>query len=155
MWRSVALGFVTGMRSQLPAALLAWRQQRGDLPEGVAGPARMLQRRGAVTLTVLTAVGELVGDKLPKTPSRLEEGPFIGRLTLGATTGAGVAAAFGRSRVVGGVLGGLGAAAGSFAGARFRAHVAERTDVPDWACGLMEDGAAITIGLLATRRATD
>jgi uncharacterized membrane protein len=151
MWRSLALGIVTGLRSQLPAALLAWRQSRGDLPEGVAGPARIFDRRGAVPLAALTALGELVGDKLPKTPGRLEEGPFIGRLALGATTGAGVAAAFGRSRVAGGILGGIGAAAGSVLGSQYRAIVAERTDVPDWVWGLLEDITAVAVGLIATR----
>lgn len=151
MWRSVALGIVTGMRSQLPTALLAWRQSRGDLPEGIAGPARLLTRRGAVPLTVLTAVGELVGDKLSKTPDRLEEGPFIGRLTLGASTGAGIAAAFGRSRLAGGIFGGIGAATGAVLGSRYRTLAAERTDAPDWVLALLEDAAAVTIGLLATR----
>lgn len=151
MWRSVALGIVTGMRSQLPTVLLAWRQSRGDLPEGVAGPARIFNRRGAVPFAMLTAVGELIGDKLPKTPGRLEEGPFVGRLTIGATTGAGIAVAFGRSRLLGGVLGGVGAAAGSVLGTRYRAAVAQRTDVPDWVWGLLEDATAVTIGLLATR----
>lgn len=151
MWRSVALGLVTGMRSQLPTALLAWRQSRGDLPEGVAGPARFFNRRGAVPLTALTAIGELIGDKLPKTPSRLEEGSFVGRLTLGATSGAAIAVAFGRSRVVGGLLGSIGAAAGSVLGSQFRTAVSERTDVPDWVWGLVEDATAVAIGLIATR----
>lgn len=151
MWRAVALGVVTGMRSQLPTAILAWRQARGDLPEGVAGPARVFQRRGAVTFSLLAAAGELVADKLPATPSRLDEGPFFGRLALGATAGAGVAGAFGRSRIVGGVAGMVGAAAGSLAGARLRALATQRTNVPDPVWAVLEDAVAITVGVTATR----
>lgn len=151
MWRAVALGTVTGMRSQLPTALLVWRQSRGDLPEEVAGPARIYQRRGAVMFSVLAALGELFADKLPTTPSRLDEGPFYGRLALGATAGAGIASAFGRSRLLGGALGMAGAAAGSVLGYRLRALASERTNVPDVVWALVEDAAAITLGLTATR----
>lgn len=128
MWRSLAFGVATGLRSQLPPAVLAWRQARHDLPEDVAGPARILRRRGAVPTLALAAVAELVTDKLARTPSRLEAGSFLGRLSLGATAGAGIAAAFRRSRVVGGFLGVAGAAVGSYAGARYRAaaHRAHR-----------------------------
>jgi hypothetical protein len=40
-------------------------------------------------------------------------------------------------------------------GSQYRALVAERTDVPDWAWALLEDLAAVTIGVLATRAADD
>jgi uncharacterized membrane protein len=151
MWRALALGVVTGMRSQLAAALLAWRQTRGDLPEPVEGPAGLLRRPQAVGTLMLAAAGELVADKLPQTPSRLDAGPFLGRLSLGATAGAGIAAAYGRSRLVGGALGLAGAALGSWAGARYRAVLAERSDAPDAVWAAAEDVAAITLGVIATR----
>jgi uncharacterized membrane protein len=151
MWRSALLGVVTGMRSQLPVALLAWRRSRGQLPHDVAGPGGLFQRRAAVPLTALAAVTELVGDKLPTTPGRLEDRPFFGRVTLGAAAGSGVAAAFGHSTLVGAALGVAGAAAGSIAGYRLRVAAVQRTNVPDTAWGLLEDALAITLGLIATR----
>jgi uncharacterized membrane protein len=150
MWRSLVLGVVTGLRSQVPTAMLAWRQSREQLPEDVGGPMGVLGRRGAVPASALAVVGELVADKLPETPSRLDTGPFLGRLSLGATAGAGVAAAFGRSRILGGVLGIAGAAAGSYAGTRYRALVAEHTDVPDTVWAVAEDVTAIALALAAT-----
>ena len=99
----------------------------------------------------LAAVAELVTDKLARTPSRLQAGSFLGRLSLGATAGAGIAAAFGRSRVVGGVLGVAGAAVGSYAGARSRAAATERTDLPGTVWAVAEDVAAITLALAVTR----
>lgn len=151
MWRSLAFGVATGLRSQVPPAVLAWRQARHDLPEAVAGPARILRRRGAVPTLALAAVAELVTDKLARTPSRLEAGSFLGRLSLGATAGAGIAAAFRRPRVVGGFLGVAGAAVGSYAGARYRAASTERTDLPDTVWAVAEDVAAITLALAVTR----
>lgn len=151
MWRALALGIVTGMRSQLPTALLAWRHARGELPEDATGPGRILDRRGAVTLTALAALGELVGDKLPMAPSRTETGPLLGRIVLGVSAGASIAAAIGGSRILGGVLGAAGAALGSLLGARFRAAATEATNVPDLVWALLEDVAAVTLGLAATR----
>lgn len=150
MWRALALGVVTGMRSQLAAALLAWRQTRGDLPEPVEGPAGLFRRRPAVGMLMLAA-GEIVADKLPRTPSRLDTGPFLGRLGLGATAGAGIAAAYDRSRLAGGALGVAGAALGSWAGARYRAALAERSQVPDAVWAALEDATAIALGIAATR----
>lgn len=151
MWRAAALGVVTGMRSQLPTALLVWRESRGQLPTRIAGPARVVAARGATGLMALLAGGEVIGDKLPWTPSRLDTGPFLGRLAYGASAGWAIAAATCRSRVLGGAFGLAGAAAGSVLGARYRAYAAERTDVPDVVWAVLEDAAAIAIGVAATR----
>lgn len=151
MWRAALLGVVAGMRSQLPGALLAWRSSQGQLPHDVEGPGGVLRRRGSVPLTMMAAVGEMIADKLPRTPNRLEDGPFLGRLTLGATAGSGVSSAFGGSRIAGAVLGAAGAAAGSVAGHRLRAIAVQRTGVSDTVWALVEDGLAITLGLIATR----
>ncbi|HSK91701.1 MAG TPA: hypothetical protein VK875_10340 [Euzebyales bacterium] len=153
MWRAALLGVVAGMRSQLPGALLAWRSTTGQFPHDIAGPGGALARRSSVPLTAMAAAGEMVGDKLARTPSRLEEGPFLGRLALGAAAGSGVASAFGGSRVTGAVLGAAGAALGSVAGNRAREAAVRRTGVADHVWGLVEDGLAITLGLLATRAA--
>lgn len=151
MWRAALLGVVTGMRSQLPTALLAYRARKGQFPHEVSGPGNVLRRRGSVPLTAMAAAGELIGDKLPRTPSRLEDGPFMGRIALGAAAGSGVASAFGRSRILGAVVGAAGAAAGSVAGYRLRAAAVERFEVSDTVVALVEDGLAITLGLIATR----
>lgn len=150
MWRAALLGVVTGMRSQMPPALLAWRRSRGEFPHEIVGVGGVLGRRASVPLTTLAAAGELVGDKLPRTPARLEQGPFIGRVVMGATAGSGVSAAFGRSRITGAALGAAGAALGSVAGYRLRAAAAHRTGISDTVWGLLEDGLVIGLGLVAT-----
>jgi uncharacterized membrane protein len=104
-----------------------------------------------VPLTTLAAFGEMVGDKLPRTPSRLEDGPFVGRVALGAAAGSGVSVAFGRSRIAGAALGAAGAVVGSVAGHRLRAMAVQSTRTSDTVWALVEDGLAITLGLAATR----
>lgn len=153
MWRSFAIGVVAGSRSQLPSALLAWRANRDDLPGVLEGPSRLLRQSGSVPLTTLAAAGELVGDKLPMTPSRLDRGPLVGRLVLGAGGGFSLAGAFGNSRVLGALLGAAGAAIGAYGGYHLRKLAGERTPVPDAAWAVLEDGVAIGLGLRATRPA--
>jgi len=151
MWRAAVLGVVAGMRSQTPAAVLAWRESRGHLPLPVTGPGRLWRRRGAVPITALSAIGELFVDKAPVTPSRVEGGPLIGRLGMGALAGSGVASGFGHSRVVGAALGAAGAAVGSVGGYRLRVIASETTGISDTTWALIEDALAIALALLATR----
>lgn len=131
------------MRSALPLALLA--------RSGAAGPlAPALRARWARPATALAAAGELMADKLPATPSRLDPGPLGGRLVVGATTGAVMAAGRGRSRLLGAVLGAAGAGLGAWAGYTARAALGRTTGVPDPVWGAVEDLVAVGLGRAAT-----
>ncbi len=136
------LGFVTGLRSMLPLALLAWTSNTTD--ENSITPQK--------ALSGLAAVGEIIGDKLPATPSRLSAGPLIGRLAIGATAGALLSRRFNQSPVQGAIRGAIGAALGSLAGYGYRTFASQLTDVPDVVWALIEDGAALGLGTLAVNR---
>ena len=78
----------------------------------------------AVTPYILSAlaIGELINDKLPKTPSRKAPVPFAARVVSGALCGAALAAT--RQGVIGGLIAGaLGGIAGTLAGYEFRARL--------------------------------
>jgi len=80
------------------------------------------------------AIGELINDKLPKTPSRKAPGPFIGRVMSGALCGA----------ALGGLLAGvLGAVAGTLGGYEFRARLVRAIGGKDLPIALLEDAIAI------------
>src|SRR4051812_18908759 len=124
--RAAALGVSAGARSATPIAALA------------------LRRRDWVTgVTAAAAFGELVVDKLPSTPSRLQPSALAGRLVLGALAGGWCA----RSRnvaVVGPALvAGAAALAGSYAGAAWRRHR------PGFGPALAEDAVAVALALIA------
>src|SRR5262249_19112740 len=92
-------------------------------------------------LTVL-AIGELVTDKLPNTPSRTAALGLIGRLLLGGLSGATLAAAGGQSLVLGAVLGAAGGLIGAFAGYKARTGLVRALKVP-LVIALLEDAIAI------------
>lgn len=130
------LGIVAGLRSMTPLAALTWTDHDA---------ARWLR-----TLTAVLAVGELVGDKLPFTPSRLKGGALIARLAIGATAGALLCKRAQQPPLDGAIHGALGAALGSVAGYTYRTIMPDITGVPDviWAIG--EDAIALGLSVRAT-----
>jgi uncharacterized membrane protein len=100
------------------------------------------------------ALGELVGDKLPTTPSRLAAPALGGRVLLGGTAAAAEARRDGRDPVVPALVGAAGAAGAAVLFARLRGVAAQRfgSDKPG---AFAEDGLAALLGWLGARRPAD
>jgi uncharacterized membrane protein len=130
--RAAVLGTVTGARTFLAPAALALRGRLGKVAK--------------FALPVLAA-GELVGDKLPMTPPRVEGPGLIGRVVSGAMSG----------RVSGGARGArVGAAfalAATYPSQALRAQIVKRTPVPDIACAVPEDLIGIVLAGVASTEA--
>ncbi len=154
--RAATLGFVTGLRSMMPFALLSAAAQRQGSPAGFAAgqpaPLSILRSRGALVVTGLAAAGELVGDKLPFVPSRTQPGPLGGRVVVGALVGAAVCRDARLNPVVGALLGGGAAAASSYAGASYRKAATGATKAPDLVWALLEDATAVGLGYSVLRQ---
>ncbi len=140
------LGLVAGLRAMMAPALTSWAAHAGIFP--VAGTwLGFMASPWTVGILSLLALGELVTDLLPSTPSRKVPMQFGGRLLsgalVGATVGAGSAAI-----LVGALFGVVGAAVGTYGGAAARGWLARRlgSDTP---AGISEDVVAIAVGLLA------
>ncbi|WP_299052039.1 hypothetical protein [uncultured Nocardioides sp.] len=133
--RSFALGAAAGARTALGVAG----------PVLTSGPGRV-----AGTAATLAVVGEMAADKSPVVPSRLDNGAFYGRVAAGAAGARLLARREDARTLVPAVAGGLGAAAGSFAGAGWRSRAANT--MPNWAAGLVEDAVAVGLTTLACRR---
>jgi uncharacterized membrane protein len=99
-----------------------------------------------VTVAIITvlAVGELVADKLPKTPSRTAPPSFTARIALGAFAGAVIGTAWGFTWSALGV-GIIGAVLGTLGGyqARTRLVASHGHDLP---IALLEDAVAVLGG---------
>jgi uncharacterized membrane protein len=85
--RSALVGAVSGARSQLGVAATALTTPAGCRRQ----PAALLSGRTAKVVAAVAAVGELVGDKLPATPSRLTAAGLVPRALLGAFAAAALA----------------------------------------------------------------
>jgi uncharacterized membrane protein len=142
------LGLVTGMRSMTAMAVLCWFAYKGDLSLDDTWASWAAKLTTAIIFTML-ALGELVADKLPKTPNRIAPGPLLVRVVMGGLIGAIVAAGLNGSGVEGVILGVGGALIGSFGGFLVRREIVSRLDCKDWHVALAEDATAIICAVLA------
>ena len=136
------IGFLAGLRSLTPAAATAWGAHLGWLK--LPRPLFWIGTTSAVVIFTLLALTELVADKLPKTPSRTAPPGLIGRVVMGALTGACVATAGAQGAVLGAVLGVVGAIAGTFGGYQARTRLVKSLGTPDFVIAILED--LLTIG---------
>lgn len=145
------IGLVTGLRSMTGPAAVAWAGRFGWL--GLKSTEfAFLQSPVAVGVLTLAAVGEFVGDKLPKTPSRKDSGPFAVRVVFGGLCGAALALGYGAPGWVG-LLGGIaGAVAGTVGGYAYRMWCARTIQGPDWIFALVEDGFAVGLAWFVVSR---
>lgn len=148
--RAGLLGFVTGLRSMTPLALLNWTKRIGIDADSTMD--KVLDAPASRVVSSMLAVGELVGDKLPTSPSRLSVGPFLGRLVIGAVVGATICQRSHLSPYVGAAIGATAASAGSAAGYYGRKNLNKVKFVPDFVWAGAEDLLALGLGYLATRK---
>jgi uncharacterized membrane protein len=137
------------MRGSLAMTAIAVAARRGDLRLGDGLLGQILHSRPALPVLCLAAAGELVIDKLPMTPSRLEPGPLFGRIVGGGVTGAIIGRGWGGSPVTGGVAGAVSALASSWVFGKGRAWVGSVTSLPDPIVAIGEDILAIGVAAFA------
>src|ERR1700761_7240524 len=112
------IGIVAGLRAMMPLAAVSWAAKTGALQ--LAGtPLAFFGYAWTPYIFTVMAVGELISDKLPKTPSRKTPPQFITRVVTGALSGAAIGAGS-HSLFVGLVAGAVGAVAGTLGGAAVR-----------------------------------
>jgi uncharacterized membrane protein len=138
---ALLIGVIAGLRSMTAPAAVSWAARMGWLHLENTSLAFLGFAFTPYIFSVL-AIGELIADKLPKTPSRKAPGPFIGRIVTGALSGAALGAAS-LSLTGGLVAGALGGIAGTLGGYEFRARLVKATGGKDLPIALLEDLIAI------------
>jgi uncharacterized membrane protein len=146
------IGVVAGLRAMTPAAAVSWAARLGWLHlEGT--PLAFLG--SAITPYILSvlAIGELINDKLPKTPSRKTPVPFAARVVIGSLCGA-AASVPGQAWIAGLVAGALGGVVGTLGGYEFRSRLVKATGGRDLPVALLEDAIAICAAFWLVSRAS-
>lgn len=150
--RSAILGFVGGLRSMTPLAVLSLLRRGNKNSASPSDPLQYLDTPAAHIITGVLAAGEIFGDKLPIIPSRLSPGPLAGRLVIGALVGWAICRQANQSPIIGALLGAVGAASGSAAGYYARTWLAKVTKLPSPVLGTIEDLLALGVGALVARK---
>jgi uncharacterized membrane protein len=140
------IGVIAGLRTMMAPAVVSWCAGIGSLNlDGT--PVHFLSLPVTRWIFGIAALGELINDKLPKTPSRKTPPQFIGRIVTGTLSGAALGAS--RGSLVGGLIAGaVGAVAGTLGGAEFRGRLVRATGGKDFPIALLEDAIALIGGIL-------
>jgi len=149
---AVGIGAVAGLRALTAPAVLAWAIERRLIRVGSSPFATIISGTASRRITHF-ALAELVADKLPFTPSRLNATPLVSRIISGSICGTTIYGVVKRPLTQGAVLGGLGAIAGAFVGYHMRKRLGR--EMPDLGVAILEDALAIGGGVLITALTAD
>ncbi len=158
------LGVFNGLRTMTPVAVLCWGAHLGWFSLAHT-PFFFLAQPVSLIVFSLLAVGEFVGDKLPKTPARTEFVGLAARVAFAAACGAVLAAvaglspfgSAGQSRFMASWLlsafaGGVGGFIGTYAGFLLRRALTRSAGLPDFPVALVEDLVAVGGSLFVVSR---
>lgn len=142
---ALLIGIIAGLRAMTAPAAIAFAAHYGLLNlEGTW--LAFLGYRWTPWILLVLAIGELITDQLPSTPSRKVPVQFGTRILMGAATGGAIGVAAG-SPWIGAIIGVIGAVIGTLGGAAARGKMAAAfgKDLP---AALIEDAVAIAGAVL-------
>jgi len=149
---ALLIGVVAGLRTMTAPAAVSWAARLGAIDLKGSWLAFLGSTYAPWILTV-AAIGELIVDQLPQTPSRRVPAQFGARIVSGALCGAAVGVDAG-SWPIGAVVGVVGAVLGTLGGSALRERLAAAFH-KDNPAAFIEDavaigGAVLIVGLLGT-----
>ena len=148
---AVGIGVVAGLRSLMAPAVVAWAAHLGWLHlQGTS--LSFMGSKAAVVIFSLLAIGELIGDKLPRVPKRTAVAPLLARIVTGGLSAACLCALANQSLGIGAGLGAVGAVIGAFGGYNVRKYLVNQLKLPDLIIAVLEDLIAITLVLFLVSR---
>jgi len=148
---AVGIGVVAGFRSLTAPAVVSWAAHLGWL--NLHGSLlAFMGSKWAIPIFSLLAIGELVADKLPKTPNRTALAPLLARILTGGLCGACLFVSANQSLFVGAMLGALGAVIGTFGGYEIRRGLVHKLNIQDIFVALLEDLVAIALAFFLVSR---
>ncbi len=144
------IGVAAGLRAMTAPAAVCWAARLGWLKlQGT--PLAFLGAAVTPWIFTIAAIGELINDKLPKTPSRKVPPQFIARIVMGALCGAAIGATAG-ALAVGLIVGAIGAVVGTLGGAELRGRLVRASGGKDLPIALLEDAIAIALSFWVVTR---
>ena len=145
------LGCICGLRSLTAPAVVCWAAHFGWLRFDGTRLA-FLDKPALLAVITLLAIGELITDKLPRTPSRTAPLGLTARIVLGGASAAALAVSARGNLPVAVVAGAVGGIVGAFAGYNVRHTLVAKNGMPDFLVALAEDAVAIVGGLVIVSR---
>ncbi|WP_267395948.1 DUF4126 domain-containing protein [Sphingomonas sp. GC_Shp_1] len=145
---ALVVGIIAGLRAAMALVAVSWAAALGRLDLSGSWLA-FLGWRYTPWIVSLLAIGELITDQLPSTPSRKVPAQFGARVIAGGVAGGAIGIGLG-TLAIGIVLGVVGAVIGTYGGAALRSRLAAAfgRDLP---AALIEDVIAILAAVLVVQ----
>jgi uncharacterized membrane protein len=144
------IGIVAGLRALTAPTVVSWAL-RFKWMVLTSGPLAFLGYTWTPWILTVAALGELVNDKLPGTPSRKVPPQFITRVLMGGVSGGAIGATAG-GLIAGACAGAVGAVAGTLGGAEARGRLTRAIGGNDLPIALLEDAVAILLGFFVVHQ---
>jgi uncharacterized membrane protein len=145
-WQVLALGILAGMRTTSAPVIVSHILSRHKSNRLSKSPLSFMQSGNVALGMKVLVLGELVGDKLPKTPNRTSTGGVIGRCLAGSLAGASIYKASGNNTLTGAILGSVIALGSTFGSYYLRKFIVDKTHVFDPFIGAIEDALVVGAG---------
>ena len=150
LFLALLIGIIAGLRSMTAPAVVSWAARLGWIHVESSWLA-FFSYSWTPWILSICALGELIVDKLPFTPSRKLPPSFAFRIVSGSISGAAIGIS--RGSLITGLIGGaIGAVIGTLGGAAARSALAKLfgKDLP---AALLEDAVAIIGAILILKAA--
>lgn len=144
--KAAGIGFIAGARSMMAPALTSSYFLTHPSLFLEASALRGMAFPKTANVLRLMALGEIVGDKLPKTPNRTAPLPLGGRAASGGLCGAALFLAEGKPAAMGAAIGAAAAIASTFLTYTLRHNLVKATKLPDPAVAFAEDALMLGLG---------
>ena len=152
-WQALSLGILAGMRTT--SAPVIANQILSKLPSKSLSNSSlkfMGSEKAGIAFKVFS-IGELIGDKLPFTPNRIEPGGITGRCISGGLAGATIFKANNNNAFIGAFIGSAAAFAGTFGSYYLRKGIVKDSHIVDPLVGALEDALVIGSGVMLIKSA--
>jgi uncharacterized membrane protein len=147
---AIGIGIVAGLRAMTAPALVSWAAHLGWINLH-GSPLSFMASPIAVGIFTLAAVGEIINDKLPKTPPRTAAMSLVVRMLIGGLCGACIYAAGAAAPITGAILGVIGALIGTYGGYYVRRALTSGGKIKDILIAIPEDIIAILLAYVIVR----
>ncbi|GAB3530018.1 DUF4126 family protein [Pontibacter brevis] len=151
LYKALAFGALAGMRSLAAPTLLShFLSEAGSAPLRNT-PLRFLGNSTVAMVLKGLAASEMLGDKVPGVPDRIEPPSLVMRSASGALAGAAVYMMNNRKAIEGAAVGAAAAVAATYGSFYLRKTLCEKTSLADPIFGALEDALVIASGMQAAK----
>lgn len=149
--KTLAFGALAGMRSLAAPTLLSHFLSENENSPLQDTPLKFLGNSTVAMVLKGLAASEMVGDKVPGVPDRIELPSLMMRSASGALAGAAVYMMNNKKAAEGAAIGAAAAIAATYGSFYLRKTLSEKTSLADPIYGALEDALVIASGIKAAK----